>query len=193
MKALILAAALGTIVLQPAAPVTPAAERYTANALNIGGDAGPAATLVQIDIDRWSTDDEHNRLVDPLATNKQSDAATVLRNLPRVGMLRALDLGGDPIYYARKTVSRDKSEQILLIAIRPMRSFERAMKPNMSAFPFSVIEFIVDASGRGSGTITLAATLTGAREKAITGVPDRIVQAVRLTSVKKTSGVVLGR
>jgi hypothetical protein len=192
MNTPILTSALALAVLIPAtAGVTPAVERYTANALNIGGDAGPAATLVQIDIDRWSTDDEHNRLVDPLATNKQSDAATVLRNLPRVGMIRALDLAGDPIYYARKTTAKDKSESILLLAIRPMRSFELAMKPNMSAFPFTVIEFNVDASGRGSGTITLAATLTGGREKAIGSVADRIVQPVRLTSVRKTSGVVL--
>jgi hypothetical protein len=100
-------------------------------------------------------------------------------------MIRALDLAGDPVYYARKTTGADRTEHIVLIAIRPMRSFERAMGMNMSAFPFSVIDLNVDASGRGSGTITLAATLTGAREKPIGVVPDRIVQPVRLTSVKR--------
>lgn len=186
MIAVSVAMASGLLIQTPApgSPAPPVA-RFTANALNIGGDAGPVATLVQIDIDRWSTQDEHNQLAGPLPGNGQSDAASVLRHLPRVGMIRALDLAGDPIYYARTTTAADKSEHIMLIGIRPMRAFERAMGVNMSAFPFSVIDLTVDASGRGSGTITLAATLTGAPEKPIGVVPDRIVERVRLTSVKR--------
>ena len=188
MKPFALATAFASgLLIQTPAPgaVTPPVARFTANALNIGGDAGPVATLVQIDVDRWSTEDEHNRLVDPLPRNGQSEAASVLRHLPRVGMIRALDLAGDPVYYARKTTAADKTEHIMLIAIRPMRAFERAMGVNMSAFPFSVVDLNVDASGRGSGTITLAATLTGGPEKPISVVPDRIVDRVRLTSVKR--------
>ena len=187
MKGMLVAAvAASALLMRPAAPIAPAAERYTANALNIGGDAGPVATLVQIDCERWSTDEEHDRLADPLTTNRQSDAATILRNMPRVGALRTLELTGEPIYYARKTTAKDKTESILLIAVRPMRSFELAMKPNMSAYPFTVIELQVDATGKGAGKIELAATLTGAREKPIAAVPDKFVDLVRLTSVKRS-------
>ena len=187
MRALLVVAAVASnLLISPISATAPAAERYTANALNIGGDAGPVATLVQIDIERWSTDEEHDRLADPLATNRQSDAATILRNMPRVGALRTLELTGEPIYYARKVTAKDKTESILLIAVRPMRSFELAMKPNMSAYPFTVIQLNVDATGKGLGRIDLAATLNGAREKPITAVPDKFVDPVRLTSVKRS-------
>ncbi len=61
------------------------------------------------------------------------------------------------------------------------------MKPNMSAFPFSVIELDVDASGKGTGTLALAATLAGAPERAITAVPDRLILPVTLTKVERAS------
>jgi hypothetical protein len=113
------------------------------------------------------------------------DASNILRGLPRVGAIHALDLAGDPIYYARTTTTPDKREHIMLIALRPIRSLERVIKVNMSAYPFSVIELDVDASGRGSGAIALGATLTGGPEKPLHVVPDRLIQAVRLTSVKR--------
>jgi hypothetical protein len=178
----IAAAAATAVTLSARAPVA----RYTANALNIGGDAGrPPATLVQIDIDRWSTDEEQNQMAAPLAGNRQSEAAAILTRLPRVGSIRALDLAGEPIYYARRAVRADLSEHILLVASRPLRAFEASMKPNMSAFPFSAIELNVDASGKGTGTLTLAATLSGAPERPIIPVPDRLILPVTLTKVER--------
>jgi len=183
------AAIAGILILSPSPRVTaaPPVARYTANALNIGGDAGPAATLVSITIDRWSSEDEHNQLADPLTNNAQADAAKALRKLPRVGVIRALDQNVEPLYYARRTAQPDGGERILLIGVRPMQSFEQWMKTNMSAFPFSVIQLVVDATGNGTGTLTLAATLKGAREQPITAVPDRFVLPVRLTKVKRVA------
>jgi hypothetical protein len=189
MKVLAALAALGVssaLVAARAADVASAPiARYTANALNMGGDEGPAATLVEIDIDRWSTEDEHNKLAAPLASNGQTAAHAVLRKLPRVGILRTLNPPGEPLHYAWRTVAADGSERLLLIGSRPMRSFERSMKANMSAFPFAVIELSVDATGNGSGTLALAATLTGRPERPIVPVPDRLVLPVRLTKVKR--------
>ncbi|HEX5071527.1 MAG TPA: hypothetical protein VFV78_15030 [Vicinamibacterales bacterium] len=184
MKTILLIAAiivLTTAFARGAAPVA----RFTANALNVGGDQGPVATLVQIDIDRWSTEDEHDKLAGPLATNRQMEASNILRDLPRIGAIRALDLAGDPIYYARTTTTPDRHEHIMAIAIRPLRAFERLITVNMSAYPFSVIELDVDASGRGTGTIALGATLTAGPEKPLQAAPDRLVERVRLTSVKR--------
>jgi len=168
----------------PAAARKPVA-RYTANALNIASDIGPPATLIEIEVDRWSTSDEENQLAAPLATNRQSDAVALLTRLPRIGIIRALDLAGEPIYYARRTARPDKSEHVMLVASRPLRAFEASMKPNMSAFPFSVIELDVDASGKGTGKLELAATLSGAPERGITAVPDHIILPVRLTKVER--------
>jgi hypothetical protein len=159
--------------------------RYTANAINLGAETGPAATLVEIEVDRWSTNDEQDQLAGPLATNRQSDASAILRHFPRLGSVRALDLAGEPIYFARRRVQPDRSERVFLILSRPLRAFERSMQPNMSAFPFSVVELNVDASGKGTGTLTLAATLAGAPERAITAVPDRLLLPVTLTKVDR--------
>ena len=125
--------------------------------------------------------DQH--LVDHLEEG-DGHAGTTFRALLRV-VLVALDLAGDPIYYARTTTTPDRHEHIMAIAIRPLRAFERLITVNMSAYPFSVIELDVDASGRGTGTIALGATLTGGPEKPLQAAPDRLVERVRLTSVKR--------
>lgn len=186
MKVTLLLASAALIAWSPSFParVVAPVERFTANALNVDGDEGPVATLVQIDIDRWSTDEEHAKLTGPLVTNHQSEASGVLRKLARAGAIRALDLAGDPLYYARKTMTRDGHAHIMLIGSRPLRAFERVPKVNMSAYPFSVVELDVDTIGHGTGTLTLAATLDGGPEKPIRVVPDRIIRPVRLTQVK---------
>jgi hypothetical protein len=173
------------LALAPAAQVAEPPMRFTSNALNIGGEGGPVATLVEIDIERWSTDDEHRQLLIPLASNRQSDASTVLRNLKPVGVIRALDFAAEPIHYARRTILKDKRQHFFLVGSRPMRFFEPFRAPNMSAFPFTVIELDVDATGNGAGIINLAATLTGEPERAMKAVPDRFVEPVTLTKVRK--------
>lgn len=145
----------------------------------------PAAALVQIDIDRWSTDTERDHLLSVLATNEQAKAIGVLTDLPRAGMIRTPELGGDPLYYASRTIASDKSERIVLIASRPIRSFESSMKPGMSSYPFSVIDLRLAPDGRGSGTVTLGARLKGEREFVTDS--DRVVQPVRLTMVKRVA------
>jgi hypothetical protein len=179
-----LAIVLIPLAMVPAAQVGEPPMRFAANALNIGGNAGPVATLIEIDIERWSTDDELRQLVVPLASNRQTEASTVLRNLKPVGVIRALDFSAEPIHYARRTILKDKRQHFLLIGSRPMRFFEPLRAPNMSAFPFTVIELDVDATGNGAGIINLAATLAGEPERPLKVVPDRFIEPVTLTKVR---------
>lgn len=175
---LVLALGLSPGAITRDAPI----DRFTANGLNIGADANrPAAVLVEIDIDRWSTAAERNQLGTLLAKNRQDAAVGLLTDLARAGTIRTPQLGGDPVYYASRTIAADKSERIVLLAARPIRSFESSFKAGMSSYPFSVVDLRLGPDGRGSGTVILGARLTSE----LAPDADRVVQPVRLTDVKR--------
>jgi hypothetical protein len=63
-------------------------ERYVANASNIGTPAPAAADTVEMAIERWSTDAEHDRLMAVLQERGPDKLLDELQKLPRVGAIR---------------------------------------------------------------------------------------------------------
>jgi len=148
-----------------AAP-TQLAGTYTATTANMT----PAGVDLRMQIIQWQEADARAEVVATLAAG--ADAATPLGKLPTVGYVWPK---GSPVGYSLKYAHRapqpDGSERITLVTDRRLGSYDfkgwsvandaasSAAAPSAAApsdVPYSVIELVIDGSGAGTGTFSLA-------------------------------------
>jgi hypothetical protein len=162
---------------------TSAEELFTANYTNIGNVGATGATPVNIRIQRWTTDDEHQRLMGVLAQKQTEGFVRELREMKQVGSIGAPQELAYPLLYARQTTTKDGGRRITLASDRPM-SFEERVGSSVSRdYPLTWIEINVDAKGQGSGTMVLAARLRIVGD--VLGIEDLSSQPAKLGDVKK--------
>jgi hypothetical protein len=151
---------------------------YTATTENVSG----SPDAIRIDILRWSTDAEREKLMDawmlkipntgrggrgaagrggaapaPKPT-PEAMLAKALQQSTTVGYLWSREIAGYAIRYAGKVANPDASERIVLITQRRLGAVNDLWKPadvEAPAYDFSVIELRVKANGEGEGRISL--------------------------------------
>jgi hypothetical protein len=153
---------------------------YTATSTNVSG----APDAIRIDILRWSTDAERDRLMDAwnlkLATAGRAGRgggrggrgasaevtapptpevmlARALQQATTVGYLWSREVAGYAIRYAGKTTNADGSERILLVTQRRLGAVNDLWKPagDSPPYDFSVIELHLNTNGSGEGKTSL--------------------------------------
>jgi hypothetical protein len=153
---------------------------YTATSANVSG----APDAIRIDILRWSTDAERDRLMDawnlkPATAGRAGRGAgrggrggnaevtapptpevmlaTALKQATTVGYLWSREVAGYAIRYAGKMVSADGSERIVLVTQRRLGAVNDLWKPvgDSQPYDFSVIELRLNATGSGEGKTSL--------------------------------------
>jgi hypothetical protein len=134
---------------------------YTATTANMT----PAGLDLRMQIIQWQEADARAEVVATLAAG--ADAATPLGKLPTVGYVWPK---GSPVGYSLKYAHRapqpDGSERITLVTDRRLGSYDfkgwsvaNGAAPSAAApsdVPYSVIELVIDGSGAGTGTFSLA-------------------------------------
>jgi hypothetical protein len=164
--------------LAAAARVKPASElplKLTSFTVNLGVSNLPArrslgigdrrrTDIVQIGIDRWSSDQELDRLVDTLRTRGANKMLNDLRKAPRVGYLRTPDHVGWDIHFASVSPTEDGGQQIVLATDRPIRFWEAANLTRTLNYPFTLIEIHLDKNGKGEGRMSVATKITLSRD-----------------------------
>ena len=148
----------GTSLLVPVSAQQPLAT-YSAQAVNLDGGPGAVTGLVQIQITRWSTDAERDRVNAALVEKGEASLLDVISKLPTVGTLRAPDSVGHPLRYARRTTSGPNGENILIITNRPMSFGEIRNAPPSRDYPFTVIRLRVNSTGQGDGELIIASRI----------------------------------
>jgi len=128
-------------------------ERYTATTTNVVGVGEP----VTIELLKWSTDADRDKLLSVLAWYGDKEVAS---SLPTVGYLWTSGSAGYSIRYAYKVTANDGSSRIILLTDRKLGAWSPdAWKPTGNATaddrPFSVIELRVNRSGAGEGKTSL--------------------------------------
>src|SRR5438876_2614262 len=86
--ALTLAGALVSASALARAQTSGTPERFTALAVNMSNVGRPGADVVDIVVDRWSTDAERDRLIKTLMDKGPEKLLETLQGLPRVGYFR---------------------------------------------------------------------------------------------------------
>jgi hypothetical protein len=133
-------------------------ETFTAFAAALG--TGKTA-VVQIDIHRWSTDEEREQLLTTLqefGPDKLVDALQKIR--PPVGSIRTPTTVAYDLYYARNNPSPDGGRHVVLatnrrVSFRELRNSSRELR-----YQVTVIEIHLDKDGKGEGKLVPAARVS---------------------------------
>jgi hypothetical protein len=183
---LLLAAEIGTWRLAPAETTDPV-DRFTGFAINMSDMSRAATAMVEISIERWSTNADRDKLMAALDEGPD-EMMDVLEDLPRAGVLRSPF--GIPItlQYARRTVNADKSERIELLTERPIDFDYSFRRPGVSDYPFTLIELRLGPNGEGQGKMSYATKIVRADGK--TGailIENYDDQPIALTQIKRVA------
>jgi len=156
--------ALGAALVAATTLVGAAAQKsvahYTAQAVDITAPAGRAASQVDIQITRWSTDAERDQLNTALWEKGQGPLFDVLRKMPSVGVVHGTGAAGYDLRFARRTVLPGGSENIVIATDRPISFWEAATIAPSTQYPFAVIELHLRSNGEGEGRMSIAARMS---------------------------------
>jgi hypothetical protein len=113
------------------------------------------AGVVQINVTRWSTDEEREKLLTVLKESGQPAMLADLRKMPQVGYIKMPNTMGIALFYARSNELPDGARQIVLGTDRSIGMATNA--PTASKYDATVIEIhFPPGGGKGEGKIVLA-------------------------------------
>jgi len=158
VSALTLAVATAALVGAQSGPPLP--ESFTTNAVNMSGIGSTSPTPLDITITKWTTPAEQERYISILRGKGGDALAEALRRGPSIGSIRTPTSLSYDFRYAVQERTRDNLRRIILLTDRPMEFAELYVRSRSVDYPFSAIELLVDDSGRGKGSLWIAAKLT---------------------------------
>lgn len=157
----------------------------TAFAIDISRPGGGRAGTLDIVIERWSTDEERDRLRDTL-TEKGSDALlSALRDIrPRAGYIRTSTSLGWDVQFAREHPLEGGGLRVIVATDRPLSFWELWARPRRADYGFTLAEIRLAADGRGEGKLVPAAKVTWNEAARAVEVENYAFEPVRLTEVR---------
>jgi hypothetical protein len=173
------------LTLAPAAAIAQtlgSPEHFTAAAINMNrGAAGP----IEIQVDRWSTDGQRDKLVKALETKGADKLLDVLQDMPVVGHFNSPGRLGIDIRFARHQPGEDGGERVVLVTDRRIGFLEAANQPRSIDYPFTVIEMQLNRDGEGEGKMSIATRVIYDKKKNTITLENFELQPVLLTQVKR--------
>jgi hypothetical protein len=160
-------------------------ERFSAFAVNMGSPGRASAGVVQIGIDRWSTNAERDRLLTTLMEKGPEKLLDTLQRLPRTGYIKTPNSIGYDLHFAQRAPLPDGGERIVLATDRYITFWEAVNRPRTIDYPFTVIELHINADGEGEGKMSLATKITADKEHKLIVLENYATQPVLLTTVRR--------
>jgi hypothetical protein len=181
------AAIVGALALMSARSSARAAspERYTAFAVDIGFPGRSTAGPLEFVIERYSTDEERDRLMKVLTEQGPEKMLDTLQDLPRIGYFRTPNSIGYDLKFARRVRGEDGGDVITLMTDRRIGFFEAVNRPRRFDYPFTLIEIRMGAEGRGEGKMSVATKITYDKKNNTVTLEDYKSQPVMLNNVRK--------
>ena len=168
----------------PCAPAADALLRLRAFAVNMSGVGGGRAGTIDIVIERWSTDEEREKLRDVLIEKGADKLLDTLKDIkPRTGYLRTSTSLGWDTYYARETPFGDGGRRIIVATDRRMSFAERSNQPRSADYEFTLVEIRLDKNGKGQGKYAVAAKIDYNKDTRTIEIENYGIEPVRLTEV----------
>ena len=133
-------------------------ETFTCFAANMQrGNAG----VIDINIYRWSTDQEREMLLTTLQEKGRDALIDALMSIrPRVGYMRTPNSIGYDLFYARNNVQPDGSRHIVIATNRRVAFQEAQNNTRSMQYQLTAIEIHLDKDGKGEGKMQPAAKIS---------------------------------
>jgi len=170
-----------------AAPRASTVERFVATAVNMGVPGRTGTGIVEMAIEKWSTDEDHDRLMNVLIEQGPDKLLEALQKMPRVGYIRTPNSIGYDLHYAHRTQTADGGERIVMATDRYIGFWEAANRPRTIDYPFTLIEMHIRPDGRGEGKLSLATKIMYDKDSKEVVLENYATQPVQLTDVRRES------
>ena len=158
-RAVALAAASTILFSIAAAQSNLPPERFTAFAVSLTGGAAGAST-VEINVKRWSSQAEQEKLAQTLIKSGPEALLEALRDMQPVGTIRTPDSLGYDLRFAHQEPAEDGGRRIIIGTDRPISFWEAVNRPRSVDYPFTVIEIHMPKEGPGQGKASIATRIT---------------------------------
>ena len=180
--AAILLLALGTLQGSVVAAQAPR-EEFTSTLSNISDVGGVGLTPLTIRIIRWTSDEDHERMMGLLREKGQDAFLRALTDQEPVGSIATpVSLKYD-FFYARQEPLKEGGRKIFMITDRPMDFYERVNSLRSRDYPFTVIEMTLDNEGNGQGTLAQLVQLRLVGN--FLGIENLATSPMKLAEIKK--------
>ncbi len=151
-------AGLALVLCMGAAPGPPGKEKFQALILE-EADGTTNMTVLTITVQNWTTDGEAQALRMALTSGGQDGLKNAMwKN--NLGFINLQSSFGWPINVARVYPLPNGGQQILVGTARPIGYMASMQQQASTDYQFGMIELVLDASGRGTGQIIGAATVS---------------------------------
>ncbi len=176
----------GNAAANGATPTTGAPQvRLNAFAVNMSGVGRARTQQLEIVIDRWSSDAEHDQLLDVLKNKGSSQLLDALQSIrPRAGYIRTTTSLGWDIQFAREHPLPDGGRRIVFATDRPMSFFELRNDTRSRQYEFMLCEIRLDKDGNGDGKLATLAKVSYDKAKNQIEIENYGFEPVRLTQVE---------
>jgi len=158
-------------------------ERFTANAVSLSPEYGTGQQVVDIDVTRWSSNAERERLVAALREKGPNELLKQLQKVKPVGRIKTPDSLGYDLRYAYQQVDPDGGRTIVIATDRPIGFWEASNRPRSIDYPFTVIQMQLDREGTGKGTMSYATRIVAHKNNVIE-LEDFATQPIMLNNIK---------
>jgi hypothetical protein len=174
-------------------------ERYTARAVAMGTSNPPIlprgrTATVDINITRWTTDEERDALFGELVENEQPALVRALRRQDETGWIRVTGptqsgsttrFPSERLRYARETVREDGSRRVVLALDRPISMYEATRRPRWRDHDISFLVMEFDAEGNGNGQLSIGVQLAFVSDTRTLTIENFGTEPVRLTNIRQ--------
>jgi len=187
-KLVALAVVAGFLLAGPAQAQDKKAEkpkpyRFTAFAINMG--SGPKAGVVDIVIERLTTDEERAGLIAAFVEGGQDALLKALQKVkPRVGYIRTPNSLGYDLQYAYRFVNSDGTSRMVIGTDRPINFWEASRQPRTIDYPFTIIEMRLDAKGQGEGRMAAGTKISKSKDGKTIELENYGISPVALNEIK---------
>ena len=158
--------------------------RMTAFAVNMSNVGRGGANTVIIEIERWSTDAQRERLITAFKEKGPSGLLSALQKERRIGYMRLPNSLGYDLQYARKHPGADGGAQIIILTDRHIGFWEARDRPRTIDYPFTLLDIRLNASGEGEGKLSVATKITYSEKKGTVELENYASEPVRLQNIK---------
>lgn len=160
--------------------------RFTANAINMSnvGGAGGRSAVVQMSINRWSTEAERQTLIKAFQERGPSGLLEALQKTEPIGRIRTANTLGWDLHYAVQAPAKDGGRHILIATDRVVGFWEVSHDARTMDYPFTLVELHLDQHGKGKGKIALATKIVRSKDGQRLELENYSSEPVRLQNVR---------
>ncbi|HXW07182.1 MAG TPA: hypothetical protein VD833_18245 [Vicinamibacterales bacterium] len=167
--------------------------RLSAFAVNMSTVAPGTTAVMDINITRWTTPEEREKLITTAVEKRPDDLLRALQKMPRHGRIRIPGwVGPDPhnarlgwdLHYTWNTPGEDGGQRIVIATDRYIGFWEARNQPRTMDYPFMLIEIRLDSSGKGVGKMAVATKIEFNKETKTMVLENYSSEPVRLNEVK---------